>query len=110
MPEKKEGMTRHGEEDEESLELFIEVIKRLGMDGVWHSYSVEMQPLKPGFGKDKYGRTYMFSDFGEPLITDAPLKHTNSVKGFADKIKVFSEPASSGISGNTVKSLCDTLR
>lgn len=82
VPQKKEGMTRHGEEDEESLLLFIDVINGLGMDGVWHSYSVEMQDLSPGFGLDKYGRTYMFSDFGEPLITDAPLKHTNTVKGF----------------------------
>lgn len=82
VPDKKEGMTRHGEEDEEALELFIEVINGLGMDGVWHSYSVEMETIAEGYGRDKYGKTYMFSDFGEPLITDAPLKHTNTVKGF----------------------------
>ena len=82
IPERKEGMTRHGEEDEESLHLIIDVIEGLGMDGVWHSYSVGMETISDGFGRDKYGRTYMFSDFGEPLITDAPLKHTNRTNGF----------------------------
>ena len=83
VPNKKEGMTRHGEEDEEALRLFIDVINGLGMDGVWHSYSVGMETISDGFGKDKYRRTYMFSDFGEPLITEAPLlKYTDTVKGF----------------------------
>ncbi|MEM7800725.1 MAG: hypothetical protein AAF633_16150 [Chloroflexota bacterium] len=76
-PEHKAGMTRHGEEDEESLELFIKVISGLGMDGVWHSYSVEMESTAEGYGRDKYGKTYMFSDFGEPLITDAPPELVN---------------------------------
>lgn len=75
--------TRHGEETEEVLEVYCDLIEELDLDATWSAYSTALVPETRDWGWDKYGRGFMLSDHGIPAIMESHLETLDDVRGFS---------------------------
>lgn len=75
--------TRHGEETEEVLRIYCDLIKELDLDATWSAYSTNLVPETKDWGWDKYGRGFMLSDHGIPAIMASGLKTLEDVQTFS---------------------------
>ncbi|MCP4290052.1 MAG: hypothetical protein GY792_37515, partial [Gammaproteobacteria bacterium] len=65
-------VTRHGEESDEVMEMQCQIIEALDIDASWLSYSTGLERVTADFGRDKYGRGFMLSDHGLPIVIAPP--------------------------------------
>ncbi|MCW3782107.1 uroporphyrinogen decarboxylase family protein [Defluviimonas salinarum] len=75
--------TRHGEESEEVLRIYCDLIDALDLDATWSAYSTNLVPETSDWGWDKYGRGFMLSDHGIPAIMDSGLKTIADVRNYS---------------------------
>ncbi len=91
IPKRDEAfVTRHGEESDEVMEMQCQVIETLDIDASWLSYSTGLERVTADFGRDKYGRGFMLSDHGLPIVIAPPIKEPADLKGYdmASRISV----------------------
>lgn len=75
--------TRHGEESDEVLRLYCDLIEQLDLDATWSAYSTGLVPKTKDWGWDKYGRGFMLSDHGIPAIMESRLRTLQDIQGSA---------------------------
>jgi len=64
------------------LDLFCDVMEQLGLDVVCTAVSRGMKSTGGGRGMDRFGTTYMFSEHGEPVSLDGPIKSEEDLAAF----------------------------
>lgn len=75
--------TRHGEEIDEVLRIYCDLIEELDLDATWSAYSTNLVPETEHWGWDKYGRGFMLSEHGVPAVMDSGLKTLEDVRNFS---------------------------
>lgn len=81
-PTKYDEATRHGEETDEVLDIYCRLIEELDIDGSWSAYSTGLQPERPDWGVDKYGRAFMLSEHGIPAIMGSKVRNLEEALEF----------------------------
>lgn len=71
-----------GEETLEVLDLYCEVVHRLGLDATSTKLSLGMSPIGGNLARDKYGTTYQLSEHGEPLPVTGPIEDSADLRGY----------------------------
>lgn len=65
---------RKGDDSKESVELYCRVVKALDVDGTSNAYSTGLEVISGDFARDRYGRTFLLSEHGEPAVWESETK------------------------------------
>ncbi len=64
------------------LDLYCLLVKELGLDATSYDYSLGFEHISDGRGRDKYGRVYLLSEHGEPVIVEGPIADSSDLAGY----------------------------
>ncbi|MCP4316395.1 MAG: hypothetical protein GY789_10355 [Hyphomicrobiales bacterium] len=73
---------RKGDETEESLDLYCQVVEALGVDGTSSVYSTGLQAVNGHLGRDKYGRGYILSENGMPAVIEPAVSSLKQLEAY----------------------------
>ncbi|MCC2110512.1 MAG: hypothetical protein KDJ16_00585 [Hyphomicrobiales bacterium] len=73
---------RKGDETAQSIDLYCRVVEALNVDGTSSVYNTGLTAENADFGRDKYGRGYILSEFGMPAIIEAAVADTAQLAGY----------------------------
>lgn len=81
---------RFGQEGPEVLHLYALLVDELGLDATGTNFSIGIEPIGEGIGRDKYGTVYHLSEHGEPMPFEGPIKGPSDIVGFemASRLKI----------------------
>lgn len=75
------GLLR-AEGSREILDLYYLLVKGLGLDATSYEFSIGLEHIGDGRGRDKYGRVYYLSEHGDPIVVEGPIKESSDIKGY----------------------------
>jgi uroporphyrinogen decarboxylase len=70
------------------LELYCLLVSELGLDATSSDPSIGLKRVNDGHVQDKYGRVYLLSEHGEPVIVEGPIANSSYVVGYDMACKV----------------------
>ena len=84
------GKDKFGEERPEILDLYCLLVHELGLDATSTNFSIGIESISDGIGRDKYGTVYHLSEHGEPMPFEGPIREPSDIKGFemVSKLKI----------------------
>lgn len=71
-----------GEEGSDVLDLYCLVVQELGLDGTLYGFSTGLEPIGDDYVRDRYGRIFRLSEWGEPTIVEGPIKEASDTTGY----------------------------
>jgi len=73
---------RFGQEGSGVLHLYSLLIDELGLDATGTNFSIGIEAVGEGIGRDKFGTLYHLSEHGEPMPFEGPIKGPSDIPGF----------------------------
>ncbi len=73
---------RFRQEGVKGLDLYCLLVAELGLDVTCTAISRGFKRLSEGRGRDRFGTVYLFSEHGEPISIDGPIKSTGDLAEF----------------------------
>jgi uroporphyrinogen decarboxylase len=81
------------ERREEILDLYCYIIKELDLDAATSYFSIGMKKIDEKYGSDKFGIKYRYSDHGEPIAVEGPIKTKEDIKKYSMASRITEEDA-----------------
>ncbi len=91
-----QGILRRGDETDESIDLYCRVVEELQLDASQNVYGTGFEMIDENYGRDHFGRTFMTSAHGEPLIVEPAVRTVEDIKRY-DMRSFLSEKDFDGI-------------
>ncbi|WP_371228988.1 uroporphyrinogen decarboxylase family protein [Roseovarius sp. 2305UL8-3] len=76
------SVLRRGDETEESVHLYCSVVDALSVDCTSNVYGTGFEAIDADYGRDRYGRTFLLSEHGEPGIWSSEVKTVQDLKNY----------------------------
>lgn len=83
-----EQVTLWGEQKSDVLDLYCLVVQELGLDGTLYGLSTGLEPVGDDYVRDRYGRVYRLSKWGEPTIVEGPIREASDITGYDMAIRL----------------------
>jgi len=81
QPRTGEGVL-YSETSPEILDLHCFLVKELGLDATSYQFSTGLERIGDNRARDKYGRVYYLSEYGDPVVIEGPIKESSDIKGY----------------------------